>query len=398
MTFKTLRDLDLRGKRALVREDLNVPLDKATLQVTDATRLRAAIPTIRFILDQGGSVVLLSHLGRPDGKPNPKLSLAPVARELSALLGVAVSLVTEPIGEAAQVALASLQPGEVAMLENLRFYPQEEQNDPGFARALATLGDLYVNDAFGTAHRAHASTAGIAEHLPAAAGLLMEKELSVLGGILRDPRRPLVAVIGGAKISTKIGVIEHLLDRVQALLIGGGMANTFLKARGLEIGRSLVEADRVETAAGLIRRAEQRGVQLLLPADVVVADRVEAGANCQTVAAEQVPADRSIADIGPRSVEQYGEVIASAGTIFWNGPMGVFEIPEFANGTRRVAELVAGSGAVTVIGGGESVAAVEQMGLADRMTHISTGGGATLEFLEGRELPGVAALERAAKR
>jgi phosphoglycerate kinase len=339
-------------------------------------------------------VVIVSHLGRPDGKPNPKLSLKPIAAELSKLLGTEVRLIAEPIGDAAAAAVAALKSGDVALLENVRFYPQEEQNDADFARKLASLADVYVNDAFGTAHRAHASTAGVASQLPSAAGLLMEKELDALGGILESPRRPLVAVIGGAKISSKIGVIEHLLDRVDALLIGGGMANTFLKAQGLEVGRSLVEDDQVETAKDLIRRAQERGVRLELPTDVVVADKIEAGADIRTVGADAVPADQAIADIGPATVERYGKAFEGAGTIFWNGPMGVFEIPEFSAGTRRLAELVAASGAVTVIGGGESVAAVQQAGLADRMTHISTGGGATLEFLEGRTLPGVQALER----
>ncbi len=393
MPYRTLRDLDLRGKRVLLREDLNVPLDKQTGAVTDTTRLRAAIPTIRYLQRQGAKVILLSHLGRPEGKPNPKLSLAPVARELSNLLGEGVEFVPDTIGEQAKQAVAALQPGEVLLLENVRFFPGEEQNDPRFAQALAALGDVYVNDAFGTAHRAHASTAGVAQYLPSAAGLLMEKELHALGSILENPRRPLVAVIGGAKISTKIGVLEHLLDRVNALLIGGGMANTFLKAQGCEIGRSLVENDQVPTARDLMDRTEQRGIDLLLPTDVVVADRVEAGATTRTVRVEQVPPDQFIVDIGPETAERFGEVIRTAGTIFWNGPMGVFEIPEFAAGTRRIAELIATSNATSVIGGGESVAAVEQLGLADKMTHVSTGGGATLEFLEGRELPGVKALE-----
>jgi phosphoglycerate kinase len=394
MAYATLRDLDVRGKRVLVREDLNVPLDKQSGAISDDTRLRAAVPTVRALLEAGAGVILLSHLGRPDGKPNPKLSLAPVARALSSLLGTEVRFVPDTVGEGATRAAAALRPGEVLLLENVRFHPEEEANDPGFARALAALGDVYVNDAFGTAHRAHASTAGIAAHLPSAAGLLMEKELAALGGVLESPKRPLVAMIGGAKISTKIGVLEHLLDRVEALLIGGGMANTFLKAQGKEIGRSLVEEDQVETAGALIRRAEGRGVELLLPVDVVVADKVEPGTRAETVPAHKVPADRAIVDIGPQTAEAFGRVIARAGTIFWNGPMGVFEIPEFAAGTRRVAELIADSGAVSVIGGGESVAAVQQLGLADRMTHVSTGGGASMEFLEGRTLPGVAALER----
>ncbi|MCC7103906.1 MAG: phosphoglycerate kinase [Chloroflexi bacterium] len=392
MNKRTLRDLDVRGKTVLVRVDFNVPLDKKTRQVTDDTRLRASLPTIEALQDAGAKIVLMSHLGRPDGQVKPELSLEPVAAELSKLLGQLVELAPDCVGTEVEAAVKRLQPGQVLLLENLRFHAEEEQNASGFIDQLARLGDVYVNDAFGTAHRAHASTTGIATRLPSAAGLLLERELDVLGRILEDPVRPLVAIIGGAKVSTKLAVLESLIGRVDALLIGGGMANTFLKARGLEIGRSLVENDLVGTARDLEQRARDRGVKLLLPLDVVVTDRVEVGGSTMSVAADAVPSDRAIVDIGPRAVEQYGEALTGAGTIFWNGPMGVFEIPAFAAGTRAIAEKLASSGAVTVIGGGESVAAVEQMGLADRMTHISTGGGAALEFLEGRELPGVAAL------
>jgi phosphoglycerate kinase len=318
-----------------------------------------------------------------------------VARELEKLLGAEVALAPDCLGPEAETVVDRLRPGEIALLENLRFHPEEEANDARFARQLANLGDLYVNDAFGTAHRAHASTAGIAAYLPSAAGLLMEKELSALGGILEAPGRPLVAIIGGAKVSTKLGVLEHLLGRVDALLVGGGMANTFLRAQGHEVGRSLLEEELVPTASELMRGAEERRITLLLPSDVLVADRVEAGADCRVVPIDRVPADQTIVDIGPRTVESFDTQIDRAGTVLWNGPMGVFEIPEFGAGTKAIAERLARSSAITVIGGGESVAAVEQLGLADQMTHVSTGGGATLEFLEGIELPGVAALEDA---
>jgi phosphoglycerate kinase len=387
---KSVRDLAVRDKIVLVRVDYNVPLDKEG-QVADATRIEASLPTIQLLRDRGARVVLMSHFGRPDGQRNPKMSLAPVARVLSHRLGIDVAFADDCVGPEAERVVRALKPGDVALLENLRFHPEEEKNDAEFARRLAALGDLYVNDAFGAAHRAHASTAGITAYLPAVAGLLMEKELQALGEILESPRRPFVAIIGGAKVSTKLGVLENLINRVDALLIGGGMANTFLKARGLEVGKSLLEADLVPKAAEL----ERQGRELLLPTDVVVADKVGVGAASRTVAVDAVPADMAIVDIGPETVRRYGDALGDAGTILWNGPMGVFEIPAFAEGTRAIASLLAESEATTVIGGGESVAAVEQMGLADKMSHISTGGGASLEFLEGRELPGVAALNDA---
>jgi phosphoglycerate kinase len=337
----------------------------------------------------------MAHFGRPHGKADPTYSLKPVAEELSRELGADVPLAPDCIGPEVERMVKALQPGQVLLLENVRFHPEEEQNDPGFSKQLASLGDLYVNDAFGAAHRAHASTAGIAEYLPSAAGFLMHKELELLGGILESPKRPFVAIVGGAKVSSKLGVLESMLQRVDKLLIGGGMANTFLKARGLEVGTSLLEADLVETAADLDRRAKEKGVQLLLPDDVVVTDKVEEGATAETVDASAVPADRAIVDIGAKARAAYARALEGAGTVLWNGPMGVFEIPAFAEGTRAVAQALAASDATTVIGGGESVAAVEQLGLADKMTHISTGGGASLELLEGRELPGVAALDDA---
>ena len=389
---KSVRDLNVADKTVLVRVDYNVPLDNEG-RVVDASRIKATLPTIELLRERGGKVVLLSHLGRPKAQRKPELSLAPVAAELSSMLGNDVRFASDCVGPDVERLVRELRPGQVALLENLRFHPGEEDNDAAFARQLAALGDLYVNDAFGAAHRAHASTAGIANHLPSTAGLLLEKELRVLGGILENPERPFVSIVGGAKVSTKIAVLESLLQRVDKLLIGGGMANTFLKARGLEVGKSLLEADLVPTAGDLDRRATQKGVELLLPTDVLVADRVEAGAESRVVSVDAVPADASIVDIGPETARLFGAGLRDARTVFWNGPMGVFEIEAFAEGTRSIARLLAESSATTVIGGGESVAAVEQMGFADRMSHISTGGGASLEFLEGRELPGVAALE-----
>ena len=372
MPKKSVRDIDVQGKTVLVRVDFNVPLEKGTGRVTDVTRLRASLPTIEDLRQRGARVVLMSHLGRPDGQVRPELSLAAVGRELARLLGIEVKLAGDCIGPGAECVVRELRPGEVALLENLRFHPGEEANDPSFAASLASLGDLYVNDAFGTAHRAHASTEGLAHILPAVAGLLMEKELAVLGGILDDPRRPLVAIIGGAKVSTKLGVLKHLVGRVDALLIGGGMANTFLKARGLEVGKSLLEVDLVPAAAELVQQAQRLGIRLLIASDLVVTDRVAAGAANRVVSADQVPTDLAIVDIGPRTVEAFGAEIDRAGTVLWNGPMGVFEIPEFASGTRAIAERLAASTAISVLGGG-----------------------ATLEFLEGLELPGVAALQEA---
>jgi phosphoglycerate kinase len=396
----TVRDVDVRGRRVLVRVDFNVPLDDKG-SITDDTRIRASLPTIKYLLDEGAAVILLSHLGRPKGR-DPKYSLAPVAARLQELLGpdVPVKFVSDCIGLDALDAALHLQPGEVLLLENVRFYPEEEANDPIFARRLADLADLYVNDAFGSAHRAHASTEGVARYLPAVAGLLMERELNMLGAVLESPERPFVAVLGGAKISDKMGVIDNLLNRVDALIIGGGMANTFLKALDFPVGKSLVEDDLLKDAEALVGRAELQGVRLMLPGDAVFARELRPDTEYQVIRLREVPEyiqaqGWRIVDIGPETADHYGAVIRTARTVVWNGPMGVFEIPPFAAGTRAVAQAVCDAtraGATTVVGGGDSVAAVEQMGLADCITHISTGGGASLEVLEGKTLPGVAAL------
>jgi phosphoglycerate kinase len=391
MKKQTVRDVDVAGKRVLVRVDFNVPLDREG-HIADATRIREALPTINYLRERGARVVLMSHLGRPDGQVRENLRLAPVAAELGRLLGSPVACAPDCVGPEAEAAVDALGPGDVLLLENLRFHPEEEANDAAFARQLARLGDLYVNDAFGTAHRAHASTEGVTHYLPAVAGLLMERELEAFARILEHPERPLAAIIGGAKVSSKIGVLEHLLGKVDRLLIGGGMACTFLKAQGKEVGRSLLEADRVPLAQDLLARADAAGVAVLLPVDAVITDRLEAEAPCQVVSVDAVPPDRLIADIGPATVQRFDTALADARTILWNGPMGVFEIPTFAAGTRALAEAVARSKGVKVIGGGDTVAAVEQTGTAKHMTHISTGGGASLELLEGRVLPGVAAL------
>jgi phosphoglycerate kinase len=392
---KSIRDVEVGDKAVLVRVDFNVPLDKASGRVTDVMRLRASLPTIEDLRQRGARVVLMSHLGRPAAQVRPELSLMPVAKELEKLLGTGVQMAHDCVGPEPEAVVHSLASGDVALLENLRFHPEEEANDSEFAARLARLGELYVNDAFGTAHRAHASTVGITRHLPAVAGLLMEKELAALSAVLEEPSRPFVAIIGGAKVSTKLGVLKHLVERVDALLIGGGMANTFLRAQGYEVGRSLLEDDLVEKAHAVQQQANQRSVSFLLPTDVRVAEQVEAGASSQVVSADTVPSESAIVDIGPQTIEAFGDHIGRARTVLWNGPMGVFEIDEFAVGTNALAKRVAECSAMTVIGGGESVAAVEQLGLAEHMTHVSTGGGATLEFLEGRELPGVAALEDA---
>jgi phosphoglycerate kinase len=384
---QTVRDVDVRGKRVLVRVDFNVPL--ADGKVTDDRRIVGALPTIKYLVDQGARVVLCSHLGRPKGGPDPKYSLAPAAARLSELLGKPVKQISDCVGPAVEAAVAEMKPGDVVLLENLRFHPEEEKNDPVFAQQLAKLGDVYVNDAFGSAHRAHASTEGVAHYLPAVAGFLMEKELNFLGRALADPEHPFVAIIGGAKISGKIDVIENLLPKVDALLIGGGMANTFFKAQGYAVGDSLVEDDRLDMAHAVLAKA---GRKLVLPVDVVIADAFSADAKTRTVSADEVPAGWRIMDVGPATIERFNQELATAKTVVWNGPMGVFEMQPFAAGTVAVAEILAESHATTIIGGGDSAAAVEQAGLADKMTHISTGGGASLEFLEGKELPGVAAL------
>ena len=388
---RTIRDVDPSGKKVLVRVDFNVPL--ADGAVADDTRIRAALPTITYLLERGAAIALCSHLGRPKG-PEPKQSLRPVARRLGELLRRGLPLLPDSVGPAVRDVVGKLRPGEVVLLENVRFHPEEEKNDLAFAKELARGYDLYVNDAFGAAHRAHASTEGVARILPAYAGLLLEKELLALGGLVESPQRPFLAIIGGAKVSTKIDVLRALLARVDALAIGGGMANTFLLATGCKIGRSLAEPDRAGEASAILDDAKAQGKRVLLPDDVLCAPSVDGeGARRATVKkVDDVPDDQSIVDVGPRTIELYATEIRRAKTIFWNGPLGVFEIPTFATGTKRVAELLAASGAVTVVGGGESVQAVEELGLADRMTHVSTGGGASLELIEGKTLPGVAAI------
>lgn len=393
MAKLSVRDLDVRSKRVLVRVDFNVPLDGD--RVTDDTRIKAAIPTIVLLRDAGAVVVLMSHLGRPKGQVNAKYSLAPAASRLAALLGQPVPLVPDCVGDEIEATVRALRPGAVVLLENLRFHAGEEANDGEFARELAALGDVYVNDAFGAAHRAHASTVGITRYLPTAAGLLMERELDALGRALSVPERPFVTILGGAKVSDKIAVIENLLEKVDTLVIGGGMANTFLAAMGHPTGKSLVEPAKLPLARELLERARRKGVTFALPSDVVVADDMSGQTTSTVVSIDAVPADSGIFDIGPKTAARYGTAIESARTVIWNGPMGVFEVPQFAAGTRAVAQSVADCEGFTVVGGGDSVAAVEQLGLADRMSHVSTGGGASLEFLEGRALPGVAAIRDA---
>ncbi len=391
----TIDQLDLRDKRVFLRADLNAPLADGT--VSDDTRLCAVVPTIRCALEGGAAVVLASHLGRPKGTRDPKYSLAPVAERMAALLGQPVPLAPDCVGGETAALVKTLRSGEVLLLENLRFHPEEEANDDGFARELAALADAYVNDAFAAAHRAHASIEAITHHLhPAAAGLLMRSELEALGRILESPQRPLVAILGGAKVSDKVTLVEHLLPRVDALVIGGGMAFTFLAALGHGIGRSLFEADRVEPARRVFESARRRGVSIVLPVDAVVAQGLEAPAG-RTVGIREIPADQMGLDIGPRTVERFADVVKTAGTVVWNGPMGVFEKAPFAAGTLGVARAVAGANAFSVVGGGDTVAAVNQAGVADRIGYISTAGGAFLEFLEGRALPGVEALTEASR-
>ena len=389
---KSVLDADVKGKKVLLRCDFNVPQNKETGVITSDKRIVAALPTIKYLLENGAAVIACSHLGKPKGEWKPKLTLAPVADRLSELLGQKVVFANDIIGVDAKAKAAALKPGEIMLLENLRFDIREEKNGADFAKALADMAELYVSDAFGTVHRAHASTAGVAAYLPAYAGLLVEKELSVMGKALNDPKRPFVAVLGGAKVSDKIGVINNLLEKADTVIIGGGMAYTFIKAIGYEIGNSLLEADKLDYALEMIDKAKRNGVSLLLPVDTAVGNEFKADCDMQIVDIREMPAGWMGMDIGPKTIELFSDAIKNAETVVWNGPMGVFEFDAFAKGTKAMAQALAESGAITIVGGGDSAAAVEKLGFADKMTHISTGGGASLEFLEGLELPGVACL------
>jgi phosphoglycerate kinase len=391
MNKKSIRDVDLAGKRVFCRVDFNVPMQDGV--ITDDTRIRAALPTIRYLTEANAKVILASHFGRPKGAVVEEMRLTPVAKHLSELLGKPVKKLDDSVGQAVEAAVSAMQDGDIILLENVRFHAGEEKNDPELAKQFAQLADLFVNDAFGAAHRAHASTAGIAQYIPAVAGLLMEKEIRFLGGALSQPERPFTAIVGGAKVKDKIAVIENLLTKVDSLIIGGGMANTFLKAQGHSVGSSLCEEDKLDLARSLMEQAKERGVQLLMPVDVVVADRFAADAEKQTVSVDAIPDGWMALDIGPKSVEAFRHVIVNSKTVVWNGPMGVFEMDAFAQGTIGVAKAMADCKGTTIIGGGDSVAAVEKAGVAEQMTHISTGGGASLEFMEGKELPGVAVLQ-----
>ncbi len=387
---KTIEDIDVSGKRVLARCDFNVPVKDGV--ITDDKRIVEALPTIKYLADHGARVVLCSHFGRPKGEFNMKYSLAPVAKRLSELLGKEVPLAADVIGEDAKAKAAALKDGDVMLIENVRFHAEEEKNDSAFAKELASLGEIFVNDAFGTAHRAHASTAGVADYLPAVCGYLIQKEISIMGGALSDPKRPFVAILGGAKVSDKIGVITNLISKVDTLIIGGAMAYTFFKGQGFTVGTSLCEDDKVDLAMDLLNKAKEAGVKLLLPIDNRCGDRYDPDCGFQLVDSDNIPDGYMGLDIGPRTEEYFAGAIKGAGTVVWNGPMGVSEWDKFASGTRSIAKAVAESGAVSIIGGGDSAAAVEQLGFADKMTHISTGGGASLEFLEGKTLPGIACL------
>jgi len=388
----TVRDIEVGGKRILVRVDFNVPLDEETGAITDDNRIRATLPTINYLIEQGAKVILCSHLGRPEGKVVEKLRLIPVAQRLSQILGQQVGVTTNCIGSEAEKSVESLKSGDVLLLENLRFHSAEEMDSAVFARALAKLADIYVNDAFGASHRSHASIVRIAKYLPAVAGLLLEKELKILGGILDNPAHPFGGLVGGAKVSDKVDMLENIIGKVDFLLIGGSMAATFLKAKSYEVGLSLIEADRVDTAVGLTEKAAKNGVHLLLPVDAVVADELSPEAKVKVVSIQNIPRNRRIVDIGPQTIKNFYEELRRCRTVFWNGPMGIYEIPQFAEGTRAVAKLLASLKATTVIGGGSTAEAVTAMGLADKMAFVSTGGGATLSFLGGQTLPGVEAL------
>ena len=392
MNKLTVRDVDVSGQRVLVRVDFNVPLDERTGVITDDGRIQAALPTIRYLIEKGARVILASHLGRPDGKVDEKLRMTAVAQRLSQILGRPVKAARDCIGAEVEESVASLKNGDVVMLENLRFHTAEEENDPIFAQGLAKLADIFVDDAFGTAHRSHASIVGVAKHLPAVAGLLLEKELTMLGDILDKPSHPFAALLGGAKISDKVTMVENIMGKVDCILVGGGMAATFLKARNLEVGLSLIEGEMLETATDLMEKATGSGIRLLLPDDVLVANEISAEATFKVVPVDKIPTDMRVADIGSQTVKSFSEELRGCKTIFWNGPMGVYEIPIFAEGTIDLAKLLAGSQATTVIGGGSTAEVVADMGLTDKMTFVSTGGGASLRFLGGKSLPGVDAL------
>lgn len=388
-TKKTVRDIEVEGKRVLVRVDFNVPLDRTTGVITDNSRIRATLPTIKYLIDHKARVILCSHLGRPDGRVVEALRMAPVAEQLSQLINLPVSTVPDCIGPEVERAAGSLNNGDILLLENLRFHTGEKANDSSFAQALARLADIYVDDAFGTAHRAHASTVGVAKYLPAVAGFLMEKELEALSSILTNPEHPFSALLGGAKVSDKIDLMQNIFDEVDLLLVGGGMAATFLKVQGYEVGLSLVEADKQDLAHQILKTAEKNGVSLLLPTDVMVSDSISPQAAGEVVSIADIPPNKYIADIGPETIELFSQQIRQCRTVFWNGPMGVYEIPQFARGTRVLVELLANLKATTIIGGGSTAEIVEEMKLTDKMTHVSTGGGASLRFLEGKSLPGV---------
>jgi phosphoglycerate kinase len=389
---KTIRDIEVGGKKVLVRVDFNVPLDIKTGAISDDSRIRAALPTIKYLVEHKAKVIICSHLGRPDGKVVEGLRMAPIAQRLSQLINLPVSTASDCIGADVEKSVNNLNPGDILVLENVRFHAEEEANDSAFAQALAKLADIYVDDAFGTAHRAHASTVGVAKYLPAVAGFLMEKELEALGSLLTSPEHPFVALLGGAKVSDKIGLIQNILGKVDLLLVGGGMAATFLKAQGYEVGLSLVEADKQGLAKELMEAVKRNGGALLLPTDVIVASNITPEAKGEVVDVNNIPANKNIVDIGPQTVELFSQKIRQCRTVFWNGPMGIYEIEQFATGTKAMAELLASLKAMTIVGGGSTVEIVEEMNLANKMTHVSTGGGASLKFLEGKSLPGVVVL------
>ena len=393
MNKKTVKDIDVNNKKVLVRCDFNVPIDSETGKITDNRRIRAALPTIQYLLDHNAKVILCSHLGRPKGEFNLKYSLKPVAEELSKLLNRDVKLAKDVIGESAKELTSNMKEGDIVLLENVRFHKEEEQNDPEYSKALASMAEIYVNDAFGTAHRAHSSTTGVADYLPAVSGFLIEKELEFLGGALENPAHPFVAILGGAKVSDKIGVIENLLDKVDTLIIGGGMAYTFYKAQGHHIGTSICEEDKLDLAKNILEKAQEKGVQLLLPVDNHVSSEYSNNGEEKMVDSTEIPDGFMGLDIGPKTIEKFEEAVKDAKTVVWNGPLGVCEFDKFATGTKAVATMLSKIEATTIIGGGDSAAAIEKLGLADKMTHISTGGGASLEFLEGKTLPGITCLQ-----